>query len=122
MMEFPEARKAAVMLAALAEPTRLRIVFLLARQEHNVGELAEAVGIPMVNMSHHLGVMRQAGVLEDEKDGRKVIYRFRPGIFTAGDGVTHLGILALGPYRVFLSLEGGDLDSKTGGKRKPSGK
>jgi DNA-binding transcriptional ArsR family regulator len=121
MMEFPEARKAAVMLAALAEPTRLRIVFLLARQSHNVGELAEAIGIPMVNMSHHLGVMRQAGVLEDEKDGRKVIYRFRPGVFTAGDGVSNLGILAIGPYRVILNIDGGDLDSKTG-KRKPSGK
>ena len=106
MMEFADARKAAAMLAALAEPTRLRIAFILARGPHNVSQLADEVGAPMVNMSHHLGVMRQSGVLEDEKDGRKVVYRFRDGIFTAGDGNSTLGTLNLGPFRVVLRTKG----------------
>jgi DNA-binding transcriptional ArsR family regulator len=72
MMEFSHARKVAGMLAALAEPTRLQIAFHLAAGPHHVSQLAELVGAPMVNMSHHLGVMRQAGLLEDEKQGRKV--------------------------------------------------
>lgn len=102
MMDFADARRAAVVLAALAEPTRLRIVFHLARGPHHVSQLAELVGTPMVNMSHHLGVMRQAGLLDDEKDGRKVVYRFRPEVFTAGDGGETLGVLNVGPFRISI--------------------
>src|SRR5436190_10798484 len=78
MTEFPEARKVAALLAAVSEPTRLRVLWQLARGPMFVGALSEAVGIKMVNMSHHLGVMRQAGVLDDEKDGRKVVYKLNP--------------------------------------------
>jgi DNA-binding transcriptional ArsR family regulator len=101
MMEFAEARKVAAILAALAEPTRLRIVYHLARGPHHVSRLAELLDIPMVNMSHHLGVMRQAGLLEDEKDGRKVVYKFRPEVFAAGnDGV--VGTVTAGPMRLVI--------------------
>jgi ArsR family transcriptional regulator len=106
MTEYADARKAAAMLAALAEPTRLRIAFLLARGPRHVSQLADALGIPMVNMSHHLGVMRQAGVLDDEKEGRRVVYSFRPGILQPGDGADVLGVLALGTFRVVLRAKG----------------
>src|SRR5215470_13009488 len=102
MMEYPDARRVAAMLAALAEPTRLRIMYHLASGPHHVSQLAELVGAPMVNMSHHLGVMRQAGLLDDEKQGRKVVYRFRPGIFTAGGESGALCTLAIGPFRLIL--------------------
>src|SRR5580704_4879937 len=102
MMEFSHARKVAGMLAALAEPTRLQIAYHLASGPHHVSQLAELVGAPMVNMSHHLGVMRQAGLLDDEKQGRKVVYRFRPSIFTAGGDSGVLCTLAIGPFRVIL--------------------
>jgi ArsR family transcriptional regulator len=121
MMAFTEARKAAVMLAALAEPTRLRIVSHLIHGPHHVGRLAELVGTPMVNMSHHLGVMRQAGLLEDEKDGRRVVYRFRPGIFAEADDEGNLGTLVLGPFRVVINANG-DMAAKGKGKpRRKSG-
>ena len=106
MTEYADARKAAAMLAALAEPTRLRIAFLLASGPHHVSQLADLLDIPMVNMSHHLGVMRQAGVLEDEKDGRRVVYTFRPGILQPGDGADVLGTLTLGGFRVVLRARG----------------
>jgi DNA-binding transcriptional ArsR family regulator len=129
MMEFAEARRAAIVLAALAEPTRLRIVFHLISGPHNVGQLAELIGTPMVNMSHHLGVMRQAGVLEDAKDGRKVIYRVRPEVFTPGDGNNLLGTLALGPFRLTIHAQGEALaiarprgKSKAKQKPKPAAK
>lgn len=106
MMDYAEARRAAAGLAALAEPTRLRVLFLLARGPHHVGQLADLVGTPMVNMSHHLGVMRQAGLVEDEKDGRRVVYRFRPDVFAAGDGDGTLGVLTVGPFRVVVRADG----------------
>ena len=124
MMEFPDARKVAQTLAALAEPTRLRILFHFAREPLNVGRLAELVGAPMVNMSHHLGVMRQAGLLEDEKDGRRVVYRFRAGVFESGDGDGILGTLTVGPYRVVLLAHGETPPNKPKpkAKRKPPAK
>ena len=119
MMEFSEARKVAAMLAALAEPTRLRIVFHLTNGPHHVSQLADLVGTPMVNMSHHLGVMRQSGILEDEKDGRRVVYRFRPGVYTPGGGAGVLGTLAIGPFRVALRTSGNALQVP---QRKPKAK
>ena len=102
MMEFSHARKVAGMLAALAEPTRLQIAYHLASGPHHVSQLAELIGAPMVNMSHHLGVMRQAGLLDDEKHGRKVVYRFRPEVFSAGGENGTLGTLNIGPFRVVI--------------------
>lgn len=109
MIEYADAKKIAMLLAAIGEPTRLRILFRLAHQPQNVGQLAKAVGIPMVNMSHHLGVMRQTGLLEDEKDGRRVVYRFRPGLFEPNNHVDSpdaLGTLIIGAYRVVLLRNG----------------
>lgn len=101
MIEFPDAKKVAGMLAAVGEPTRMLILYRLAEGPHHVGKLAELIGIPMVNMSHHLGVMRQAGLLDDEKDGRRVVYKFRPEIFSPGAGDV-LGTLSLGAYRLTM--------------------
>lgn len=102
MTEFVEARKVAALLSAVAEPTRLRVLWQLAKGPEHVGNLADLVGVKMVNMSHHLGVMRQAGVLDDEKDGRRVVYKLRPEVFTPGTTADVLGVLTLGNFRVIL--------------------
>jgi len=102
MTEFSEARKVAAMLAAVAEPTRLRVLWQLAKGPMHVGALSDAVDIKMVNMSHHLGVMRQAGILDDAKDGRRVIYKLRDELFTPGTTPDVLGVLTLGNFRVVL--------------------
>ena len=120
MMDYPDAKKIATMLAAIGEPTRLRILYQLAESPRNVGALAEVVGVPMVNMSHHLGVMRQAGLLEDEKDGRRVLYRVRPELFKAGaNGDGMLGTLLLGAYRLIMKRsEGGSTKTRRKTSRK----
>ena len=86
MIEFLDAKRIAAMIAAIGEPTRMMILYRLAHAPHHVGQLAEALGVPMVNMSHHLGVMRQSGLLDDEKDGRRVVYKLRPDIHTPASG------------------------------------
>ena len=102
MMPYADARAVARMLAALGEPTRLKIATHLLAGPSHVGALAEVVGEPMVNVSHHLGVMRQAGVLEDEKKGRQVFYRFRDDVFETGGNDGIAGTLTFGPYRVYV--------------------
>jgi DNA-binding transcriptional ArsR family regulator len=80
-------------LRALADPERLRIVQCLRGGPRNVTELAHLLGEQVVNVSHHLGVLRQAGLVLSEKDGRFVIYRLHPKVFdpaATGAAAEHL--------------------------------
>jgi DNA-binding transcriptional ArsR family regulator len=68
-------------LAALADPYRRRVVDLLSERPHRAGELAEAAKIAFPLMSRHLKMLRQSGLVEedrDEFDSRVRIYRLRP--------------------------------------------
>jgi DNA-binding transcriptional ArsR family regulator len=124
MIDFQDAKKIAGMMAAVSEPTRMLILHRLAGGPHHVGRLAELIGIPMVNMSHHLGVMRQAGILEDTKDGRRVVYSFRPGVFTRGTAPGTVGTVHLGGLALTLLDAPGNGHARANGtrKKKPAAK
>ena len=64
-------------LKALAHPTRLFIVDELARGERSVRELTDKIGVEMPTVSRHLSVLRNAGILADDKRGLQVFYRLR---------------------------------------------
>ena len=100
MTDYQTARRVALRLAALAEPTRLRVLDRLARGPLHVGGLADLLDVPMVNLSHHLGVMRQAGIVDDEKEGRRVVYRIHPDVLGPADGADTVATLDLGGYKV----------------------
>jgi DNA-binding transcriptional ArsR family regulator len=59
----------------LADPKRLRLLGLLRDREYAVGELAEALGIAYPNVSQHLNVMRDAGLVATRRSGTSVYYR-----------------------------------------------
>ena len=65
----------AEVLKTLASPRRLEILHLLARGPIEVGRLAEAIGATQPNVSQHLAMLRVAGIVEAERDGREVRYR-----------------------------------------------
>jgi ArsR family transcriptional regulator len=70
-----------VLLKALADPTRLRIAGYLAQRELCVCDLEELLGVSQSMTSHHLGVLRRAGLLlqrREERDTRWVYYRLNP--------------------------------------------
>lgn len=67
-------RRAAVF-KALGHPDRLRILEDLAGGERCVCDLVESVGSSWSTVSRHLSVLKEAGVLEDEKRGLQVFYR-----------------------------------------------
>jgi ArsR family transcriptional regulator len=81
MTGLAEAKKCAQMLQALAEPHRIRIIECLRTEEMNVTQLAKELETEIVNVSHHLGVLRTAGIVEDQKQGRFVMYKLSPNIF-----------------------------------------
>ncbi len=72
--KFADDRAAVDWLAAIADPNRLSVVRILAGGSKNVTEMAKTLGIEIVNLSHHLNVMRQAGVVANERKGRFIIY------------------------------------------------
>lgn len=69
--------------AALGEPSRLEIVELLRRRPFSVGDIAEALGIRQPQVSKHLKVLRDAGVVDVEPVARQRIYRLEPAAFAA---------------------------------------
>lgn len=81
----------AAFLAAVAEPTRIQIVRLLAAGEKSVSDLSAALAIPMVNTSHHLGVMKAGWVVVSRKDGRNALYSFACEFETTESEVTLTG-------------------------------
>lgn len=62
---------------ALAHPTRLFLVEELSRGERCVCELTEMVGADVSTVSKHLALLRNAGVVQDEKRGTQVFYSLR---------------------------------------------
>ena len=62
---------------AMAHGTRLFIVDELSRGERCVGDLQAAVGADLSTVSRHLAVLREAGIVRDEKRGNQVFYSLR---------------------------------------------
>jgi DNA-binding transcriptional ArsR family regulator len=60
---------------AVAEPRRRQIVDVLAGGEHHVNELVRELGLPQPQVSKHLRVLREVGVVEVREDGRRRLYR-----------------------------------------------
>ena len=79
-------------LKALAEPLRWRIVSALAGEELCVCHLTEELGAPQPLISHHLRVLRDAGIVESEKWRVWTYYRLRVGVL--GDLAEVVGALA----------------------------
>ena len=92
--------RCARMLRALADPERLRIITCLREGPRNVSELAALLDAEVVNVSHHLGVLRNAGVVIDEKQGRFVVYRLHPDVFHPSEGAPAAEHLDLGCCRL----------------------
>lgn len=66
---------AARALKAIAHPLRLKILCVLGDQEACVQEIVEAVGTSQSNISQHLAILREKGVLLTRKDANRVFYR-----------------------------------------------
>ena len=61
-------------LKALGEENRMRIVRMLLMRQHSVNDIAEELGITQYNVSKHLRILREAGLLEQEKLGQQRLY------------------------------------------------
>jgi ubiquinone/menaquinone biosynthesis C-methylase UbiE len=60
----------------LTDPTRMRILFLLEREELAVQELVQILDTAQSTASRHLGILREAGLLQDRREGTSIYYRY----------------------------------------------
>jgi len=67
----------AVIIKAMAHPTRLFIVDQLSRGERCVCELTKMIDADTSTVSKHLSVLKQAGIVDDDKRGLQVYYRLK---------------------------------------------
>ncbi|HEX4333003.1 MAG TPA: metalloregulator ArsR/SmtB family transcription factor [Usitatibacter sp.] len=68
-------KEASAAMQAMAHPLRLKILCLVGNQELSVLEIVDAVGTSQSNVSQHLAVLRDTGVLKARKESNKVFYR-----------------------------------------------
>lgn len=66
---------AARALKAISHPLRLKILCVVSSDEVCVQDIVEAVGTSQSNISQHLGILRDKGVLQTRKDANRVYYR-----------------------------------------------
>lgn len=71
------------LMRVLADPLRLQIVTLLAKETLCSTHLIEETGARQTNLSNHLRVLREAGVVETEPCGRFTYYRLKPDVIAA---------------------------------------
>ncbi len=89
-------------LKILADPTRLRLLALVMREELSVAELQEILGMGQSRISSQLALLRQAGLVSDRREGKKAFYSLRAQLApphlallrAAHDSVAALPVLA----------------------------
>jgi len=77
---MPEAASCADALKVLADETRLAVVELLMEKPRHVGEMMETLDVEQSLFSHHLRILRDAGLVTSERDGKAVLYRLAPDV------------------------------------------
>jgi DNA-binding transcriptional ArsR family regulator len=68
-------QQASAAMQAIAHPLRLKILCLIGNAECSVLEIVDAVGTSQSNISQHLAVLRDTGILAARKEANKVFYR-----------------------------------------------
>ena len=81
-----QASTCAAKLKVLADPTRLAVLEALMAAPQHVGALQQRLGVEQSLLSHHLQTLREAGLVEAERDGKAVLYRLAPGVAAARPG------------------------------------
>jgi ArsR family transcriptional regulator len=79
-------------LRALADPTRLRIIVLLARDELAVTELQEITRLGQSRISTHLGLLQDAGIVQSRREGKRTFYRLNESADATTRDFVQLGI------------------------------
>lgn len=70
-----------LMFKALSDPIRRQILLMLRKQDMTAGEIAEKFDISKPSISHHLNILKQAGMVIDERKGQYIYYSINTSVF-----------------------------------------
>lgn len=101
--------------AALAHPTRRKILDMVGSRERAVGDLVDAVGLSQPAVSKQLGVLREAGLVKSRVHGKQRMYRLDPAPLQDVDAW-------IARYRPFLESRMDALERHLDRKKKREGK
>jgi DNA-binding transcriptional ArsR family regulator len=75
MAKEDDIERASRSLKAMSHPLRLKILCVLGNQEVSVQDIVENVGTSQSNISQHLAILRDKGILKSRKDANRVFYK-----------------------------------------------
>lgn len=87
---------------ALADPTRRKIIRLLRDRDMTAGEIAEYFSISKPSISHHLNILKQAGLILDERKGQNIVYSLNTSVMEE----------LIGWLMSIMQKEGGEQDER----------
>jgi DNA-binding transcriptional ArsR family regulator len=90
MLRIVEAPDCVPALKAIGEETRVRIIELLLERPLGVDEIAEKLAVSQYNVSKHLRILREAGLLNVEKSGRRRLYALPDAIRRQNEARGHI--------------------------------
>ena len=76
---------ASALFRLLGDEARLRLLRVLARERFNVTELTGILGLAQSGVSRHLGLLKDAGLVSEERDGAYSYYRLAPAVHASAD-------------------------------------
>ncbi|WP_206290859.1 ArsR/SmtB family transcription factor [Humisphaera borealis] len=85
----------AAKLRVLADPTRLAVLEALIAGPKHVGSIQKLLDVEQSLLSHHLQTLREAGLVEAERDGKSVLYRLAPSVVARNGESIDLGCCVL---------------------------
>ena len=66
---------------ALSDSTRRKILELLSKKDMNAGEIADFFNISKPSISHHLSILKNADLINDERKGQNIVYTLNTTVF-----------------------------------------
>jgi ArsR family transcriptional regulator len=107
-------------LKILSEPTRVRLLALLQREELAVAEMQDILGMAQSRISSQLAILRQAGLVEDRRDGKKSYYSHIPQRDPAQRALIHAATAAATASDPALATDRENLDRILARRRQQS--
>src|SRR4029453_11410363 len=102
--------QAASLFRLLGDDARLRILRLLAAERLNVSELTGILGIAQSGVSRHLGLLKDAGLIIEQREGGYTYFRLAPALVSAENGAAPLAELLRGEFADAARTETGRAD------------
>ncbi|HWP96255.1 MAG TPA: metalloregulator ArsR/SmtB family transcription factor [Syntrophomonadaceae bacterium] len=102
-------REMAELFKALGDEKRLQMIKLLSEGETCVCEFIEVLGISQPAVSHHMKILKQAGLVHDRREGRWIYYRLDEESIAAWQEILTDNLIT--PIRINLSMNAGCVKS-----------